>query len=82
MIEFTIITNNSVLFDFFYIFFTATVQFRPLLWTNGPSPGLLFYPKPGVAHNSDGQKGQWMPHKQNEGMKKRGKKGEKIDIVK
>ena len=37
---------------------------RPLLWTNGPAPGLLFWPNPPDSLTSDGRKGQWLHHRQ------------------
>lgn len=43
-----------------------TVSLRPLLWANGPSPGLLFWPQQLNALQSDGGKGNWRSHRQNE----------------
>jgi len=36
---------------------------RPLLWANGPSPGLMFWPPPDTL-TSDGPKHVWMGHRQ------------------
>ena len=44
--------------------FPETVTLRPLLWTNGPAPGLLFWPNPPDSLTSDGRKGQWLHHRQ------------------
>ena len=44
-----------------------TVVLRPLLWTNGPAPGHLFYPPDGDVLGSDGSRQVWQSHKQKEG---------------
>lgn len=49
--------------------FPETMQLRPLMWANGPAPGLQFWPpvdKPEV--QSDGPKSHWVGHRQNESM--------------
>ena len=46
---------------------TDTVVLRPLLWTNGPSPGLLFWPVEPGTMLSDGLKHNWMHHKRPQG---------------
>jgi len=38
-----------------------TVAYRPLLWANGPQPGLLFWP---TTLESDGPKSNWRGHRQ------------------
>jgi len=45
--------------------FPETVVFRPLLWANGPMPGLLFWP-PEHQVDSDGPKRNWLGHRQAE----------------
>ncbi len=44
-----------------------TVALRPLLWANGPMPGLLFWPNSGKIE-SDGPRGNWKGHRQAEGI--------------
>jgi hypothetical protein len=44
-----------------------TVELRPLLWANGPLPGLLFWPNSGKLE-SDGPRGNWKGHRQAEVM--------------
>jgi hypothetical protein len=48
--------------------FPETLAFRALLWANGPSPGLLFWPpiEPGKMH-ADRHKNNWMGHRQADG---------------
>lgn len=48
--------------------FRQTIAFRPLLWANGPQPGLLFWP-PMQAEKivSDKHRNHWLHHRQNEG---------------
>ena len=43
--------------------FPQSVQLRPLLWANGPSPGLLFHPKPEDGLASDGPKSVWLSYR-------------------
>lgn len=49
--------------------YPQTLNFRPLLWANGPMPGLLYWP----AEESDGKlvpdrhKHVWLGHRQNQG---------------
>ena len=51
-----------------FIHYIDTIKLRPLLWTNGPAPGLLFVPNPSNILKSDGGKNQWMSHRQFQGM--------------
>jgi hypothetical protein len=47
--------------------FPETVQLRPLLWANGPAPGLQFWPPADKTEvQSDGPKSHWVGHRQNE----------------
>jgi hypothetical protein len=41
---------------------------RPLMWANGPAPGLQFWPtvEPPGEIKSDGPKNTWVGHRQNE----------------
>lgn len=45
--------------------FPDTVNMRPLMWANGPAPGLQFWPPPDVLQ-SDGPKSAWLGHRQQE----------------
>lgn len=38
--------------------FPSSVELRPLLWANGPSPGMMYVPSSGVLE-SDGPKRNW-----------------------
>jgi len=51
--------------------FPQTVNMRPLLWTNGPRPGMLYWPDPDDAPtvpllSSDTMKYKWIAYKQSE----------------
>jgi len=47
--------------------FPETVQLRPLMWANGPAPGLQFWPPVESDEiQSDGPKSHWIGHRQNE----------------
>jgi hypothetical protein len=47
--------------------FPETVAIRPLLWANGPMPGLLFWPPKEDELHSDGPKNNWLNHRQADG---------------
>lgn len=47
--------------------FPETVALRPLLWANGPMPGLLFWPPNEYELHSDGPKNNWLGHRQVDG---------------
>lgn len=53
------------------MYFPHLISYRPLLWTNGPSPGRLFFPPytPGKLQ-SDRQNSNWLHYKKEYGKKK------------
>jgi Family of unknown function (DUF6492) len=61
------LSEYELYFNYARAKFPETVKLRPLFWTNGPSPGLLFWPQPANILKSDGGKGQWMHHRQWQG---------------
>jgi hypothetical protein len=63
------LSEYELYFNFARQKFPETMNFRPLLWANGPMPGLLFWPASAVAGSVlEGDKGKssWMGHKQSE----------------
>jgi len=61
------LSEYELYFNFARVKFPETVHLRPLLWANGPMPGLLFWPD-ATGLDSDGAKGNWLSHRQNEVM--------------
>lgn len=62
------LSEYEIYFNYARLKFPETVKLRPLLWANGPMPGLLFWPQeetPGEI-NSDGPKKNWLGHRQAE----------------
>lgn len=50
------------------LYYPETINYRPLLWTNGPSPGELFWPPlPDPKLHTDRAKPNWLGHKSEEG---------------
>jgi hypothetical protein len=49
--------------------FPETINFRPLLWANGPMPGLLYWPGTITEgkFEPDKSRNNWLNHRQNEG---------------
>ncbi len=50
--------------------FPETINFRPLLWANGPMPGLLYWPAAieEGKYQPDKNRNNWLNHRQSEGM--------------
>lgn len=62
------LSEYELYFNYARKMFPETVRLRPLMWANGPAPGLQFWPPidtEGV--KSDGPKNHWLGHKQSEG---------------
>ena len=59
------LSEYEIYFQYARIKYPETVVLRPLLWANGAAPGYLFWPE---SLESDGPKGNWRSHRQNEGM--------------
>ena len=62
------LSEYELYFNYARIKFPETIVLRPLLWTNGPMPGLLFWPNPADTLVSDGYKGNYMNHRQWQGV--------------
>jgi hypothetical protein len=62
------LSEYELYFNYARVKFPETVALRPLMWANGPSPGLLFWPKQITSVQSDGKRDNWMSHRQNEGI--------------
>lgn len=61
------LSEYELYFNYALVKFPETVALRPLLWTNGPAPGLLFWPPVEHELHSDGPKNNWMGHRQVDG---------------
>ena len=57
------LSEYEIYFNFARVHHPDTIVLRPLLWANGPSPGLMFWP-PADTLTSDGPKHVWMGHRQ------------------
>lgn len=53
------LSEYELYFNYARIKYPESVTLRPLLWTNGPSPGMLFDPKPTNKIHSDNGKSTW-----------------------
>mmetsp|Transcript_34893 Transcript_34893/g.33184 ORF Transcript_34893/g.33184 Transcript_34893/m.33184 type:complete len:394 (-) Transcript_34893:435-1616(-) len=60
------LSEYELYFNYARVKHPGTVSLRPLLWTNGPAPGMLFYPNPANILRSDGSKSVYMRHRQRE----------------
>lgn len=61
-----VLSEYELYFSYARSKFPESVQLRPLLWANGPAPGLLFHPKPEDGLASDGPKSVWLGHRGHE----------------
>ena len=61
--------------------FPETVAHRPLMWANGPSPGLLYWPKGTEKLESDGSRNNWLSHRHNEGDSSSSEQIENIKMI-
>lgn len=61
-----VLSEYEMYFSFARLKFPQSVELRPLLWANGPSPGLLFNPKLEDGLASDGPKSVWLTHRRND----------------
>ena len=59
------LSEYELYFAYARVRFPHSVAVRPLMWANGPSPGLLFHPHEGKLE-SDGSRKNWLGHRQNE----------------
>ena len=57
------LSEYELYFNYARVKAPETVELRPLFWTNGPSPGLLFWP-PSDTLISDGVRSTWLSHRQ------------------
>lgn len=64
------LSEYEMYFNYAKTKFPQTIQYRPLLWTNGPAPGHLFWPpedepftNPQTIHG-DSYRNNWMGHRQ------------------
>lgn len=57
------LSEYELYFNYARVVFPETVALRPLLWTNGPMPGLQFWPEPDGKIHSDRHKGNWLGHR-------------------
>ncbi|KAJ1418986.1 hypothetical protein B484DRAFT_481556 [Ochromonadaceae sp. CCMP2298] len=62
------LSEYELYFNFARTAHPDTVALRPLLWANGPAPGLMFWPPVETAPHlhSDGPKWHWVGHRQSE----------------
>jgi len=65
------LSEYELYFNYAQAKFPQTVHIRPLLWTNGPRPGMLYWPDPGDAPtvpllSTDTMKYKWIGHHQSE----------------
>jgi hypothetical protein len=58
------LSEYELYFHYARIKYPETVTLRPLMWTNGPAPGLLYWPKLSDGLTSDGRKHHWLHHRQ------------------
>ncbi|RYH22903.1 hypothetical protein EON65_18590 [archaeon] len=61
------LSEYELYFNYARVVFPQTVALRPLLWANGPMPGLMFWPAIDDKTHSDRHKGNWLGHRQNDG---------------
>ena len=61
------LSEYELYFNYARSLYPESVVVRPLLWANGPAPGLLFWPDREDELVSDGFKRSWKGHRQNEG---------------
>lgn len=67
------LSEYELYFNFARVKYPETVELRPLLWANGPRPGLLYWPDPTDAPvvpllSTDTAKYKWRDHKPSEVM--------------
>lgn len=62
------LSEYEMYFNYARVKFPETVATRPLLWANGPAPGLQFWPPSEDLLASDGPKRHWLGHRQSEVM--------------
>jgi hypothetical protein len=62
------LSEYELYFNFARVLYPESVVLRPLLWANGPMPGLMFWPSREDELISDGYKSSWIGHKQSDGM--------------
>lgn len=62
------LSEYELYFNYARKYYPETVSLRPLLWTNGPAPGLLYKPdvRPPRRIVSDSHKQSWASHRQSE----------------
>eukprot|EP00605_Chrysophyceae_sp_TOSAG23-4_P001679 GSChrysophyteH1.ASY1.ANO1.1845.1 assembled CDS len=63
------LSEYEMYFNYARSVYPTTVHLRPLLWANGPMPGLLYWPDPAdpiPLLSSDSPKHKWLGHRQNE----------------
>lgn len=61
------LSEYEMYFNYARQIFPQTFNLRPLLWANGPAPGLLFNPPFDTGIHSDCAKNHWLGHRQVEG---------------
>lgn len=61
------LSEYEMYFNYARTKFPETVALRPLLWANGPAPGLLFWPPDEKELHSDGPKRNWLHYRQADG---------------
>lgn len=59
------LSEYELYFNYARMVFPQTVALKPLLWANGPMPGLQYWPEvnDGKIH-SDRHRGNWLGHRQ------------------
>jgi hypothetical protein len=60
------LSEYELYFNFARSIYPDSVALRPLLWANGPAPGLQFWPGREDELISDGFKSSWLGHRQSE----------------
>eukprot|EP01031_Cornospumella_fuschlensis_P034688 gene34688-42005_t len=60
------LSEYELYFNYARVVFPQTVALRPLLWANGPMPGMMFWPALDEKMHSDRHKGNWLGHRQND----------------
>jgi hypothetical protein len=75
------LSEYELYFNYARAKYPETVKLRPLFWTNGPSPGLLFWPQPTYTLKSDGGKGQWMHHRQWQGKDSKSSRNDELNSL-
>eukprot|EP00981_Chlorochromonas_danica_P010786 scaffold3412_cov171-Ochromonas_danica.AAC.4 len=58
------LSEYELYFNYARVVFPQTVALRPLLWANGPMPGLQYWPEVDGKIHSDRHRGNWLGHRQ------------------